>query len=166
MQLITEATPTGAHGGYHCPTCECTLKDSEAYLDHINGKRHQRKLGFSMRVEAATVEAVRARIDYWRRADAHAKRDQDSEGARAEAVAEYEGRVARQEEEEARRKRARKEKGKGEAKHAAAAKHSVAAPGPATGTAVGTGDGEGDGAPGTMSMEEMMGFAGFGGGKA
>ena len=32
------------------------------YLDHINGKRHQRRLGFSMRVERSSVGDVRARF--------------------------------------------------------------------------------------------------------
>lgn len=26
-------------GGYYCEVCESSLKDSVAYLDHINGKR-------------------------------------------------------------------------------------------------------------------------------
>ena len=25
--------------GYYCEVCECSLKDSVAYLDHINGKK-------------------------------------------------------------------------------------------------------------------------------
>ena len=37
--------------GWHCKVCDCYLKDSLGYLDHINGKKHQRALGFSMRVE-------------------------------------------------------------------------------------------------------------------
>lgn len=146
--LITEATPSGAHGGYHCPTCECTLKDSEAYLDHINGKRHQRKLGYSMRVEAASVEAVRARIDYWRQKHAQEKNNKDTAEARAEAVAEYEARIAKQEEEEQRRKRARKEKGKGGEGNSGAARDSTAPPGT-----------EQD--PDAAAMAAMMGFTGF-----
>jgi U4/U6.U5 tri-snRNP component SNU23 len=38
--------------------CDCFLKDSLTYLDHINGKKHQRYLGYSMRVEKSTTEEV------------------------------------------------------------------------------------------------------------
>ena len=44
--------------GWHCRVCDCFLKDSLTYLDHINGKKHQRYLGYSMRVEKSTVEEV------------------------------------------------------------------------------------------------------------
>jgi U4/U6.U5 tri-snRNP component SNU23 len=52
--------PTGP--GYWCEVCKCLLKDSSSYLDHINGKRHQKNLGFSMRVERVGLDAVKARI--------------------------------------------------------------------------------------------------------
>ena len=29
---------------YHCKTCECYLQDNQAYLDHLNGKRHNQLL--------------------------------------------------------------------------------------------------------------------------
>jgi hypothetical protein len=33
----------------HAPAqvCDCTLKDSVAWLDHINGKKHNRALGYA-----------------------------------------------------------------------------------------------------------------------
>ena len=49
--------------GFWCETCSCLLKDSASYLDHINGKKHQRALGFSMRVERADVSAVKNRME-------------------------------------------------------------------------------------------------------
>eukprot|EP01112_Ceratiomyxa_fruticulosa_P000290 TRINITY_DN10272_c0_g1_i1.p1 TRINITY_DN10272_c0_g1~~TRINITY_DN10272_c0_g1_i1.p1 ORF type:complete len:211 (+),score=59.31 TRINITY_DN10272_c0_g1_i1:138-770(+) len=48
--------------GYHCKLCDCWLKDSNTYLDHINGKKHQRAQGMSMRAERSTVDDVRARL--------------------------------------------------------------------------------------------------------
>ena len=39
--------------------CDCILRDSASYLDHINGKYHNRALGMSMRVERSTADDVR-----------------------------------------------------------------------------------------------------------
>ena len=44
--------------GWHCRVCDCFLKDSLTYLDHINGRKHQRYLGYSMRVEKSTTDEV------------------------------------------------------------------------------------------------------------
>ena len=43
--------------------CDCILRDSASYLDHINGKYHNRALGMSMRVEKSTVDDVRTRLE-------------------------------------------------------------------------------------------------------
>lgn len=53
-------TKTGV--GWHCKVCDCFLKDSHTYLDHINGRKHQRNLGYSMRVERSTKEQVQDRL--------------------------------------------------------------------------------------------------------
>ena len=53
-------TKTGV--GWHCKVCDCFLKDSHTYLDHINGRKHQRNLGYSMRIERSTKEQVEERI--------------------------------------------------------------------------------------------------------
>ncbi|CAI5710038.1 unnamed protein product [Peronospora farinosa] len=59
---VIKSDELSKHGGYYCEVCECGLKDSVAYLDHINGKKHLRKLGFSMRVERSTVDQVKNRL--------------------------------------------------------------------------------------------------------
>lgn len=54
--VTTESVVTKTGVGWHCSVCDCFLKDSHTYLDHINGRKHQRKLGFSMRVERSTED--------------------------------------------------------------------------------------------------------------
>ena len=49
--VVTVKSTGASMGGYHCKVCDCILKDSQAYLSHLNGKRHQKNLGYSMRVE-------------------------------------------------------------------------------------------------------------------
>ena len=53
-------TKTGV--GWHCRVCDCFLKDSMTYLSHINGRKHQRKLGFSMRVERSSKDQMLSRL--------------------------------------------------------------------------------------------------------
>ena len=50
--------PSVGQAGYYCSVCECILRDSQSYLDHINGKYHNRALGMSMRVERSTANDV------------------------------------------------------------------------------------------------------------
>lgn len=58
LRVVTGLCPLQA--GYYCSVCDCILRDSQSYLDHINGKWHNRALGMSMRVEHSTADEVRA----------------------------------------------------------------------------------------------------------
>jgi len=62
-QVVTPIAPLSQQAGYFCSVCECVVKDSANYLDHINGKKHQRALGMSMRVERASLQQVQERFE-------------------------------------------------------------------------------------------------------
>ena len=47
---------------FHCETCKCSLKDSQAWFDHINGKKHNQLLGMSMVVQKVSVDKVKAKL--------------------------------------------------------------------------------------------------------
>ena len=44
---------------FYCELCKCALKDSTAWFDHINGKKHNRLKGMSMVVAQVDVDRVR-----------------------------------------------------------------------------------------------------------
>ncbi|GFE54568.1 zinc finger protein [Babesia ovis] len=66
VRIINALTHKSQQGGFYCKVCDCLLKDSQAYMDHLNGRKHNRMLGMTMRVEkvdAKTVaEALRRRV--------------------------------------------------------------------------------------------------------
>ena len=64
-QVVTGAQALAGQmaGAYYCNVCECPLRDSANYLLHINGRKHNRMLGMSMRAERSTVAEVRARLE-------------------------------------------------------------------------------------------------------
>jgi U4/U6.U5 tri-snRNP component SNU23 len=96
--VISNATPLAQRGGYYCQVCECLLKDSITYLDHINGKKHQRALGMTLRAERSTLGEVRNKLE-----EAKRKSEEAQQGS------ELEQRLARFQEEVEQGKRSRKE---------------------------------------------------------
>jgi U4/U6.U5 tri-snRNP component SNU23 len=60
---ITDGIVKSSGVGFHCSVCDCYLKDSLTYLDHINGRKHQRKLGYTMRVERSTESDLLSKLE-------------------------------------------------------------------------------------------------------
>jgi len=100
--VITNNTPLSGRGGFYCEVCDCLLKDSSTYLDHINGKKHQRRLGMNMRPERSSLQQVKKRFALHKR-----KKEEVSSGLGVEE------RLRRYEEELRAKKRAKKLKRKG-----------------------------------------------------
>ncbi|SBT50142.1 zinc finger protein, putative [Plasmodium ovale wallikeri] len=63
VQIVTPKTVKEEQGGYYCKICDCVLKDSQTYLDHINGKNHNRMLGYSMKVKRVSVDEVKKKLN-------------------------------------------------------------------------------------------------------
>lgn len=49
--------------GFHCATCNASFTSSDAFLDHCNGRVHQKNLGLSLKIERVDeVDRVKARL--------------------------------------------------------------------------------------------------------
>ncbi|GIM05127.1 hypothetical protein Vretimale_9544 [Volvox reticuliferus] len=138
-QVVGFNTPLNQQAGWFCNVCNCVLRDSQSYLDHINGKWHNRALGMSMRVEKSTLEQVKNKFDELKSRKSPPPEDYVPDGFDAAASAEA------KEREEKREKKRRK-----------------AAETAAAGAGSGAGAGDADGGDVDPDMMALMGFGGFG----
>ncbi len=93
IEIIKPDTLQAARGaGFFCEVCECTLKDSEAYLRHITGKNHQKALGFSMRTEKASYDGVKEKLASLKRKVEESSNPSNT--VKPSAIDEYNSRVA------------------------------------------------------------------------
>ncbi|XP_045764651.1 zinc finger matrin-type protein 2 [Maniola jurtina] len=133
--VITKNTPTSQSGGYYCNVCDCVVKDSINFLDHINGKKHQRNLGMSMKIERSTLDQVKARFALNKR-KLEEKKDEYELDTRLKEAAEEEARLK-----ELRRERRRDKKRKLQETE------------------------DTDDGPAQSELAQIMGFSGFGASK-
>ena len=58
----TVLNSTDSVRGFYCETCNLQFNDSSGYLDHINGRNHNQRLGITMKVERSTLDRVKAKL--------------------------------------------------------------------------------------------------------
>merc|ERR1712056_116169 len=66
-QVVTAHTIKPMQGGFWCSVCECLIKDSSSYLEHVNGRRHNRNLGMNMKVEKIGIDRVKEKLKSMRK---------------------------------------------------------------------------------------------------
>ncbi|KAG0302836.1 zinc finger, matrin-type 2 [Dissophora globulifera] len=137
---VVQGGPTGRAPGFYCKACDCVLKDSIAYMDHKNGKKHLKNLGVNAKaVQREDVSDVIAKLEAMKRKAEEPKKDKYDLDARLEEV-------KRQEDREKEERRERKRQKKNERKAGD--------------------DDDADNGGMDPAMAAMMGFSGFGSSKS
>ena len=65
MGKVTVVDPNAEkrdQGAFYCELCDCALHDSQAYVEHLNGKYHNRRKGMTMRVERLGIDRIREKL--------------------------------------------------------------------------------------------------------
>ncbi|KAG0379471.1 zinc finger, matrin-type 2 [Mortierella sp. AD032] len=138
---VVQGGPSGRAPGFYCQLCDCVLKDSTAYMDHKNGKKHLKNLGVDRKAVREDLTDVVAKLQSMKR--------KAEEGPKKNIEYDLDARLEeakRQEEREKAEKRERKKQKKNEKK--------------ADDDTAGFDNGGMD-----PAMAAMMGFSGFGSSK-
>ncbi|CAJ0570780.1 unnamed protein product, partial [Mesorhabditis spiculigera] len=90
--VINTTAPNCDAGGYYCNVCDCVIKDCINFLDHINGKNHQKNMGMSMKVKRSTLDDVKARFAFKKKEQVSQKREEQIKEA-LEEIQEEEARM-------------------------------------------------------------------------
>eukprot|EP01061_Rhynchopus_euleeides_P013999 TRINITY_DN24287_c0_g1_i1.p1 TRINITY_DN24287_c0_g1~~TRINITY_DN24287_c0_g1_i1.p1 ORF type:complete len:189 (+),score=60.58 TRINITY_DN24287_c0_g1_i1:190-756(+) len=90
--------------GFYCKDCDMNFKDSLSYVSHINGKKHQKMKGVSMRVERVGADAFRNKLRQMKE-----EKDKSEEAKMLDLKSRVAKRIADQERQELEAKQARKE---------------------------------------------------------
>lgn len=108
VEIIKPGEANSSHGpGFWCEVCQCLLRDSASYLNHVNGKSHLRQLGYSMRVERVDADRVKERLEALKRKAVAVEASNTKE--KQPAITEYDLRIAERVLQEDMEKKRRKE---------------------------------------------------------
>lgn len=88
-KVVNNASNDSQSGGFYCKDCDCLVKDSINYLDHINSRKHQKNLGMSMKLERSSLESVKQRFELNKEKREQKKKEYDLE-SRVRELAEEE----------------------------------------------------------------------------
>ncbi|KAL0074769.1 C2H2-type zinc finger transcription factor [Phycomyces blakesleeanus] len=105
--------------GFYCKACDIVVKDSANYLDHINGRKHQKNIGISMKVERASIDSVKERLAMLKRKKEEPEKEYDLDSRVAELKREEDEERRRRKEKKRQKKEAKKRKAEDEPEDAA-----------------------------------------------
>jgi len=60
---VSKEPTTKKKSPLYCAVCEVDFNDSLSFVDHLNGKRHNRILGMNMKVETVSADRVKQKLD-------------------------------------------------------------------------------------------------------